>query len=908
MFENVKEEHILQGINDYNEKGLPNGFGPSSTYDLVYKGKTYPPKAIMAYANYHASGRVIEQYFSGGADTECFKAFKENGFEIVPKNIKMDNKKLYKLKEDFLTEWPINRLEKLTLEEYTNLEKTSFCYWLEHITEPTGGIKGGSSYKFGIYKIDSESKEASNKSSDGIYAWYTKYGNTAMEAFEMVKNIIIQIAKAATNNNLKELDDIDIGDSFKWKIAFMYSDYKVMNIFNKYALIRACLVNQYVDNKTPISTLNQYVLNQKPEDEDYYSFSQRIWAAHGLQNEKAVQFEDWLKTNGNSNSRKTASYIRAITLLTNLFKVPVYDMDDVTELQDLYEDLIENQTDPNGKYYNEKAKSYGEKHFYSAAIKSYIEFFTEKTKNPPKTITNKTQNSSKMNPAKDLNTILYGPPGTGKTYSTIARAIKIVDPEFYKSNKKNRDALTARFNQLLIKKWDEQNGQIAFCTFHQSFSYEDFVEGIKPKTTSEKKVIYEVQNGIFKNICEVANSNLSAIKVKAEGKVSWDQNQFANARFYKLSLGNSNRPEDREIYEYCRNNNYIAIGYGGDMDYTNLSESQIKDAFEDREDQESGSQMLNYFIHYLKQGNYVLISNGNKYVRALGKVIGDYEYIPNSPIDYSHFRKVEWVFIDENIPIEELYEVGLSQKTIYKIDESKLKKDFFVKEEQEHPLTQQEYVVIVDEINRGNVSAIFGELITLIEKDKRKNEEEALEVVLPYSKAPFSVPNNLHIIGTMNTADRSVEALDTALRRRFVFKEIPPRPSLLSNITFGKFNLKDVLSTINKRIEILLDRDHRIGHSYFMKLKSHDTKGLASIFTNNIIPLLQEYFYNDYQKIALILGPGFVDEIDANTVAFPKGYNSISIPSTEVTYKLKSNIKDIEEAVLKLIEKPDAKG
>src|SRR5690606_2411898 len=144
----------------------------------------------------------------------------------------------------------------------------------------------------------------------------------------------------------------------KWKIAFMYSDYKVMNIFNKYALIRACLVDQYVDNKTPISTLNQYVLNQKPEDEDYYSFSQRIWAAHGLQNEKAVQFEDWLKTNGNSNSRKTASYIRAITLLTNLFKVPVYDMDDVTELQDLYEDLIENQTDPNGKYYNEKAKSY----------------------------------------------------------------------------------------------------------------------------------------------------------------------------------------------------------------------------------------------------------------------------------------------------------------------------------------------------------------------------------------------------------------------------------------------------------------------------------------------------------------------------------------------------------------------
>ena len=133
-----------------------------------------------------------------------------------------------------------------------------------------------------------------------------------------------------------------------------------------------------------------------------------------------------------------------------------------------------------------------------------------------------------------------------------------------------------------------------------------------------------------------------------------------------------------------------------------------------------------------------------------------------------------------------------------------------------------------------------------------------LSVKLPYSKKEFEVPSNLYVFGTMNTADRSVEALDTALRRRFSFKEIMPNPSLLENIEFDGFNLKEVLETINERIEFLLDRDHTIGHSYFMDLESGDTDGLEEIFKNKVIPLLQEYFYHDYEKIALILGSGFV--------------------------------------------------
>jgi len=212
------------------------------------------------------------------------------------------------------------------------------------------------------------------------------------------------------------------------------------------------------------------------------------------------------------------------------------------------------------------------------------------------------------------------------------------------------------------------------------------------------------------------------------------------------------------------------------------------------------------------------------------------------------------------------------------------------------------YAIFIDEINRGNVSAIFGELITLIEPDKRLGESQELKVKLPYSKMEFGVPPNVYIIGTMNTADRSVEALDTALRRRFVFEEVMPDPKLLSHIKFNGFNLEEVLDTINKRIEALLDRDHTIGHSYFIKLHSGDTAGLLKVFQNNIIPLLQEYFFNDYQKIALVLGPGFIEEKEPEKSLFPS-FNDIDEPQLEATYQLIPSIEDIEEAVLACLGK-----
>lgn len=190
------------------------------------------------------------------------------------------------------------------------------------------------------------------------------------------------------------------------------------------------------------------------------------------------------------------------------------------------------------------------------------------------------------------------------------------------------------------------------------------------------------------------------------------------------------------------------------------------------------------------------------------------------------------------------------------------------------------FVIIIDEINRGNVSKIFGDLITLIEEDKRIHGKNELQAILPYSKEQWGAPCNVYIIGTMNTADRSIERLDTALRRRFAFFEMMPNPTLLEsyqNCLISEtedtipLSLKDVLSAINERITYIYDRDHQIGHSYFLDIPEpvkgfYNLNDLSEIFKNRIIPLLQEYFYGNYQKIRFVLGITGKEANDQNMI------------------------------------------
>lgn len=889
LFDKVKEEHILQAFKDYEEKGLPNGFGASSTYDLIFDGEKYPPKAIMAYANYYATGLEPINNFKGGPDHECFKAFFRNGFQIEKKKSEM-NEHLYKLKQDFLETWPIDQLEKMTINQYTDIKReNSFCYWLEHITRDLGSIVGGSSYKFGVYKMDTISKTESvtNKDNDGVYAWYTKYGNSANEAFETIKSLIVNVANYANNNNLSLIDNIDLGDAFKWKIAFMYSDFQVVNIFKSDAL-KFIVRKLYTSETLPenVGELNHFIISKKEDDVDFFEYTSNLWSHYDKYNSTEKEFKRWLIENVDKGSNKASSYLSAIKILINEFRIPIYTENDITVLEDLYEDLIENQKDPNGKYAYRR-KSYGEKGFYSAAVKTYINFLNNDTSHFVKE-NDEDYDINKNKMIFPLNLILYGPPGTGKTYNTINKAISIVDPEFDLGQ--SRSEILNYFHQLVDEKL------IVFTTFHQSLGYEDFIEGIKPLIKNEVleenenigQIEYTIEDGIFKDLVNSINDDKLAIEY-SEDNLYVPQELFDD-NIVKISLGDSTNPEDESIYQYCMDNNVMALGFGEEINFSGVStRSDIREKYHQNNIEISGSHDFNVsaierFILWAKKGRLVFASQGTKYIRAIGVVNGDYFCDPNTPIRYSQFKPVEWLHKDLKLPIKKVYNKLFSHQSIYVIYGNSINKEFFSGKKESIKNTKNR-VIIIDEINRGNVSAIFGELITLIEKDKRLSMPNELSVTLPYSKDKFSVPSNLYIIGTMNTADRSVEALDTALRRRFEFEEMMPDYSVIKNEIVEGIKLSEVLETINKRIELLIDRDHCIGHSYFFNIDS--TEKLALTFKNKIVPLLQEYFYGDYGKIGLVLGEGFVEKQNNSNVQFAKFNYENSNDFKNDTYVLK---------------------
>ncbi|MFZ4412591.1 MAG: AAA family ATPase [Bacteroidales bacterium] len=432
-----------------------------------------------------------------------------------------------------------------------------------------------------------------------------------------------------------------------------------------------------------------------------------------------------------------------------------------------------------------------------------------------------------------LNQILYGPPGTGKTYHTINKAIAIIE-------NKNEEEFEHVSREILKKRFEDyiNQGRIVFTTFHQSMSYEDFIEGIKPMEpeTEGNPVIYRIEYGIFKSLCNEAS--------------------FAFAQ-----MGENKTTE--EVLDF-------SIIYDNFID--KIEEKQLNGESVELETKNGGSVLIESIS---QQGNVIIRHHDGtrKYtvskarLSKLQSAIKELDEINNIN---DKFREI--IGGSNSSAYWSVLNALRKEKPSIKINNVGRNFTFDEKREVVNSLTiidykniiAKPYVLIIDEINRGNVSQIFGELITLIEEDKRLGKDEALEVNLPYSKEKFGVPSNLHIIGTMNTADRSVEALDTALRRRFSFEEMLPKydlPELDKEIAGIK--LSDMLLKINKRIEKLLDIDHQIGHSYFIAVK--ELNDLQMVFHNKIIPLLQEYFYGDYGKIGLVLGEGFFEKIDTKT-------------------------------------------
>lgn len=468
--------------------------------------------------------------------------------------------------------------------------------------------------------------------------------------------------------------------------------------------------------------------------------------------------------------------------------------------------------------------------------------------------------------ASPLNQILYGPPGTGKTYHTIEAAVKAAEPEKYKTleikpslgaSKDQRKELIKLYKSLV------DDDRIRFVTFHQSYGYEEFVEGFRALTNEEKQIEYKVLPGVFKKISDdAANTNI---------KKSLELN--ATPRIWKISIDGV---KPSTIKNYCFKNNVAAIGWGHTGDMAQDERSPEENAyFEGLTSQNKNT--ITQFCSEINEGDLLLCISSAKTIQAVGVVKGDYEYKEQGILDRNDFRHtlpVEWLKTDLDLDIHSLNDnSNLVQKTVYELDRFTEADVFQLMEKNEIsfdqkpiPETKDNYVLIIDEINRGNISKIFGELITLIEPSKRagKDNLETLKVTLPYSGNQFSVPDNLYIIGTMNTADRSLAMMDTALRRRFDFIEMMPQPELLKGKKVKGIDLEQLLETMNKRIEVLYDREHTLGHAFLIPvLDALNSEGsseekafgeLKNTFKNKIIPLLEEYFFEDWNKIRLVLG------------------------------------------------------
>ena len=457
------------------------------------------------------------------------------------------------------------------------------------------------------------------------------------------------------------------------------------------------------------------------------------------------------------------------------------------------------------------------------------------------------------------NTILYGPPGTGKTYNTVMYAVAIIENKKLEEIKKeNYTEFIDRYNKY------KEDGLIEFTTFHQSYGYEEFIEGIKPVIHSDEEdetdIQYEVVPGLFKKFCDIAGKPILR-------KEKCDIGINESPTIWKISLEGSGENSTRTE---CMRNNHIRIGYDEyGREITNLSKG------------DAGRNILNYFINDMSIGDIVMSCYDCNTVDAIGVVTGEYEW-HDEYAEYKRLRKVNWIVkgIKENI-IKINNGSRLSNPTVYKLRMDLSDVMEIIEKYSNNTIEVEEkkknHIFIIDEINRGNISKIFGELITLIEPTKRIGQAEGQKVKLPYSQKLFGVPNNVYLIGTMNTADRSIATIDTALRRRFNFKEMLPDSEVLDGIYVEDVSVKDIFIKMNKRITVLFDREHTLGHAYFLPLKDAPTiETLANIFENSIIPLLQEYFYEDYEKIRLVLGDNQKDTEDKQFITIEENdYNDL---------------------------------
>ena len=770
----------------------------------------------------------------------------------------------YALWDEFLTIWPRTRLDTMTLDEYTQAgEKNTFTHWIESLLNVTGSIRGGSSFKFGVFSR----KNPENKKSDAklsysdTHGWYSSLGATAQEAFEKVRGYVCQVADLAERGDLDGIEAFEhLGEAFKWKIAFHYQDRKapvIVSIFKRELLA----VYVGVTASQRMATLQKAALAKRPADLGILEFGQQVWEAlsqknlaiwklsHGnpptfteaerqqyLGGHWAVMHRDTGKEQGKKFAEAPVGALfflchghspQCIGQFTSKAQ-PCAKGDGW--LQRSYRVLKPAQR--NDRYTaNSKGWSpQGNSTFWQVGAHDLPEF--ESTLLKPYFATDLAElavlagepieaaslsNGAAQTPAPVhmpapitaskpiapcVNRIYYGPPGTGKTY-TLTRLLKRDYEQQAKSISTEEWRTQLIAEKIAVLKWWEG----AAATLY------DLGGKAKVADIAEHRFIQAITaaNGSNRNVRQTLWGALQSHTVD-ESTLVKVKKRLSPAVFDKSA---------EAVWQFA-----------GDW-------------------QEACADLI-ALVDQLKQG----------------------------PQDAHAIQRYSFVTFHQSYGYEEFVE-GLRPVLTGEADAGEVAYEMrpgvfkeLCRKARQAP--EQRFAMVIDEINRGNISKIFGELITLIETDKRDpldGNAPSAEVTLAYSGEKFSVPANVDIIGTMNTADRSLALLDTALRRRFEFvplmpdtraekapadQDSAPLAGLVVTTDAGLIDIRLLLLRMNERIEALYDRDHGIGHAYLTGLAGVEDgplrfNALAATFRNRIVPLLEEYFFEDWQKIRLVL-------------------------------------------------------
>lgn len=769
-----------------------------------------------------------------------------------------DFQKQYALWDEFLSVWPASRLATMTLDDYSQAgSRDSFTYWIESRLDELGSIWGGSSFKLGVFsRKDTEDKKSDAKLSySDTHGWYSSLGATVQEAFEKVRGFVVQVADWAAKGDLDAIESFEhLGEAFKWKIAFHYQNRQtpvIVDIFKRAPL--AVFVGGTASQS--MASLQQATLAKRPEGLGILEFGRQVWEAwsqknlaiwklsHGLNDFSADERKHYLQADLGVMHGETAKgqgkdfqevpvgdlfYLchgnDSLPLVGQFISAPEPCDKGDGWLQRRYRVLKQNIKQggyqgsqkgwtPNYRSTFKPVPPHDLPEFESTLLKPF--FGTDLAElaalagepieaaslgdgvAPQPVVTPGTGNKRNTT---CFNRIYYGPPGTGKTF-TLMQLLKhdYETPALEISVEQWRSQLIAE--KVAALKWWEG---IA-ATLHD--------------LGGQAKVPELAAHPFIQAIAQ-AKGRSSNINATLWGTLQHHTVLDSDTVNIKLRMGPA-------IFDKTADSVWQFAG-----DWQEACADLIELVEQLRKGPEAKQAQQRYsFVTFHQSYGY------EEFVEGLRPVL-------NSD--------------DETGAVEYEIRPGAFKELCRKARQS----------------PEQRFAMVIDEINRGNISKIFGELITLIEPDKREGAEHAIAVTLPYSGDKFSVPANVDIIGTMNTADRSLALLDTALRRRFDFvpllpdtraEKVPdqlhsaPLAGLAVSTDAGEIDVRRMLERINERIEALFDRDHCIGHAYFTPLQDvtdHEErfKALAATFRNRVLPLLEEYFFEDWHKIRLVLG------------------------------------------------------